>query len=410
MKTVWVINHYATPPSLGGLNRHYYFAKNLKGKYRIKIVASSAIHNSKVNMVNDKSLYAESKIDGVDYIHIRTSQYEGNKIKRIFNILQFYFRGKRALKKMDKPDIIYASMPHPLCSLLALKMAKKFKVPCIVETRDLWPESLVSFGMISSKGLIAKIMYKLEKYIYTHADKLIFTMKGGIDYIKERKYSSKINLKHVYHLNNGADLEKIEKDLVNNKLDDKDLNDNKHFKVVYAGSIRFAYDIDQIVELAKKFKDNKLNKVKFLIYGEGNYKDELINKCNDYGLDNIVFKGFVDSKYIPYIMSKCQLALLHGKNYSVFRYGTSQNKLFTYLSAGKPIVSVFSNKYDIIGKNRCGKTLKTGSLDEYYKCVKSFFELQKKDYEEYCKNSKKLSKEYDYIKLSKKLEIIFEEE
>ncbi len=409
MKNIWIINHYATPPAYGGLNRHHYFAKNLKDKYNIKIIASSAIHNSEVNMINDKKKFFEHKIDGVDYLHIKTSQYKGNTIKRILNMFQFYFRGKRVLKKMEKPDVIYASMPHPLCSLLAIKMAKRFKVPCIVETRDLWPETLVSFGMIKSKGIIAKVMYRFEKYIYTNANKLIFTMEGGKDYIKERKYVDKIDLNHVYHLNNGADLAKIEKDLNENKIDDKDLNDTKKFKVVYAGSIRFAYNLDQIVDLAKKFKTNKINGIEFIIYGEGSYKDELIKKCKYNNLDNIVFKGFVDSKYIPFIMSKCNLALLHGENFTVFRYGTSQNKMFTYLSTGKPIVSTFPNKYDIIEKHKCGKTLQKCTLDEYYDAIKYFYDLSSKEYDEYCKNSKRLSKEYDYSVLSKKLIKIIEE-
>ena len=27
---VWIINHYAIPPSMGGLVRHYYFSKFLR--------------------------------------------------------------------------------------------------------------------------------------------------------------------------------------------------------------------------------------------------------------------------------------------------------------------------------------------------------------------------------------------
>ena len=39
-----------------------------------------------------------NKIDDVNYIHIRTSQYKGNGLKRVINILQFYFNTKRARK------------------------------------------------------------------------------------------------------------------------------------------------------------------------------------------------------------------------------------------------------------------------------------------------------------------------
>jgi len=408
MKNIWIVNHYATPPSLGGLSRHHYLAKYIGEKYNVKVIASSAIHNSKVNMIDDNSKYIEKDVDGVNYIYIRTSQYQGNKIKRIINMFQYYMRGKKILKKLSKPDVIYTSMPHPFSALLALNIAKKNKIPCIVETRDLWPETIVSFGMIRRNGLIARLLYKLEKYIYLHADKLVFTMEGGIDYLKERKYADKIDFSKVYNLNNGADLKKIKNDINEYNVNDKDLEDNS-FKVVYTGSIRYAYKLDDVIELAKMFKKNKVNDIKFLIYGDGPYREELMKKCNEEKISNVIFKGFIDPKYIPNIMSKCDLALLHGVNHSVFKYGTSQNKMFTYLAAGKPIVSTFPNKYDLITRFNCGKTLQSNSLDEYYDLIYYFYKLPKNKYIEYCKNSEKLSKKYDYLELSKKMMKIIEE-
>lgn len=408
MKKIWIINHYATPPSLGGLTRHHYFAKYLNNKYDIKLIASSAIHNSNVNMINGKEKYINKRIDGVDYIYIRTSQYK-SKVKRIINMMQYYFRGKKVLKKLAKPDVIYTSTPQPLSALLAIKIGKKFHIPCIVETRDLWPETIVSFGMIKRNGLIAKMMYRLERYIYLHADKIVFTMEGGIDYLKERKYANKIDFSKVYHLNNGADLAKIRIDMLNNKVKDSDLENKETFKIIYTGSIRYAYKLDTVVDLAKKIQENKYDKIKFLIYGDGPYREELVKRCEMEGINNIVFKGFKDAKYIPYIMTKCDLSLLHGVNHSVFKYGTSQNKMFTYLAAGKPIVSTFPNKYDLIERYHCGKTIETDSIDEYYEKILYFYNLSKDKYKEYCENSKKLSKEYDYAVLSKKLSKIIEE-
>ena len=146
-----------------------------------------------------------------------------------------------------------------------------------------------------------------------------------------------------------------------------------------------------------------------MIYGEGPYREELMKKCKEEKIDNVIFKGFVDPKYIPNIMTKCDLALLHGVNHSVFKYGTSQNKMFTYLAAGKPIVSTFPNKYDLITRFNCGKTVQNDSIDEYYDLINYFYKLPKDKYNEYCKNSENLSKKYDYSELSKKMIKIIEE-
>ena len=46
---VWIVNHYAIPPSMGGLVRHYYFSKYLQKKgHSVKIFTSSKIHNTDI--------------------------------------------------------------------------------------------------------------------------------------------------------------------------------------------------------------------------------------------------------------------------------------------------------------------------------------------------------------------------
>ena len=47
---VWIINHYAIPPSMGGLVRHYYFSKYLHQMgHEVRIFTASEIHNTNIN-------------------------------------------------------------------------------------------------------------------------------------------------------------------------------------------------------------------------------------------------------------------------------------------------------------------------------------------------------------------------
>ena len=90
---IWIINHYAIPPSMGGLVRHYYFSKYLQQKgHEVKIFTSSKIHNTEINMIPDKSPYMEKEVDGIQYTFVRNSNYKGNRLGRIINMLQFPVR------------------------------------------------------------------------------------------------------------------------------------------------------------------------------------------------------------------------------------------------------------------------------------------------------------------------------
>lgn len=135
----------------------------------------------------------------------------------------------------------------------------------------------------------------------------------------------------------------------------------------------------------------------------------MIEYCKENNIDNVVFRPFVDNKYIPDIMSKCNICLLHGKNVDIFKYGTSQNKMFAYLYSGKPIISTFYNPYELIEKNGCGITLKENTVDEYYEAFVKIYETYEEKEEEYAENSKKLLSRFDYKVLAKKLEALFED-
>ena len=192
--------------------------------------------------------------------------------------------------------------------------------------------------------------------------------------------------------------------------EDTELNDSSTFKLLYAGSIRKAYNVKQILELAKKIQDNNFDKVRVFLYGNGNEKPEMIKYCEENKINNVIFRDFVDNKYIPDIMSKCDICLLHGQNVDIFKYGTSQNKMFAYLFSGKPIISSFYNPYELIEKNGCGITLRNNTLDEYYDAFVKIYNTYDENKEKYKENDKKLLQQFDYKNLAKKLEDVIEKE
>ncbi len=136
---IWIVNHYAIPPSMGGLVRHYYFSKYLqKSGHTVRIFTSSKIHNTDINIITDKALYKEKKVDGIEYTFVRSRDYKGNGIDRIINMIDFPFKVWKCMSrfiKTEKPDVIYASSPDLLVAFSALLFSKKKRVASLVEVR-----------------------------------------------------------------------------------------------------------------------------------------------------------------------------------------------------------------------------------------------------------------------------------
>lgn len=417
-KNIWIWNHYATKMYREQGGRHYWFAENLiKKGYKVTVFCASTIHNSTdiINIGNKK--YVRNSVNGIEFIFVKSPNYIGNGIQRIKNIITFYRNlfpvAKEYAKVNGKPDVIYASSVHPLTLVAGIKIAKKFGVPCICEVRDLWPESIVAYGALKRNSLIAKILYQGEKWIYEKADKLIFTMEGGADYIIDNKWDRNqggpIDITKVYHINNGIDLVAYDRNIENNPYDDIDLDNPDIFKIVYAGSIRKANNLGLVIDAAKYVQENGGKDVKFLIFGDGDEKEKLQEKCIEEKVNNVIFKGKVEKRYIPNILSKSDLNILNYSNHKIWKYGGSQNKNFEYLASGKPILSTIFMGYDIIQKYNAGISLQSQTAESIGEAVILIAQVEKIKYEELARNARKAAGDYDFKILTDKLIRIIEE-
>ena len=407
---IWIVNHYAIPPSMGGLVRHYYFSKYLQKKgHSVKIFTSSKIHNTDINMIKDRSLFREEIEDGVEYTFVRSRDYKGNGMDRVINMADLPFQMWKTMKlfyRKKKPDVIYTSSPDLFVAFFALLFGRKHSIPVVVEVRDLWPESIVEYNGMSKKNPVIQILYQLEKWIYKKADQLIFTMEGGKDYIRDKGWDRVIDLDKVNHVNNGVDLEEFYREMNECQLTDQDLEDEKSFKVVYVGSVRRANNIETLVEAGKELKKRNETRIKILIYGDGTDRPKLEERCIREKLTNVVFKGKVEKKFVPFILSKSNLNILNYKQADTWKYGGSQNKQFEYLASGRPICSNVKMGYSIIRKNHCGVEDNIVTTREYVDVLLRYLNMDDKEYNRECQNAFKAVKSYEYKVLSDRIEKI----
>lgn len=403
---IWIFNHYATNQYVDGTGRHHALAKYLIRKgHEVKIFCADTIHNSNEIIETEDKLFKQAEgMDKVQYIFVKTCPYFGNGKSRIKNMILFWRRLPKVVSefidKEGKPDVFIASSVHPLTLLAGLSLKKRYGVPCICEVRDLWPESIVAYGQAKKTHPAIQILYRLEKYIYIKADRIIFTMAGGKQYIIDKGWDRKIDLNKVRYICNGIDGELYDKNIGDNVICDNDLSDSSFYKIVYAGSIRKADEaVPKLVEVAELLRREELTDIKIIVYGDGDVREPLMHKCRELGLNNIVFKGFVEKKYIPYILSMSDLNILNLTDNSILRYGGSQNKLFEYMRSGKPILAGESNPFSIINQYKCGISR---HFDSNSDIVDAIMEIRRGNFDE--EKIIKASKDFEFSHLATLLE------
>ena len=398
---IWIIDHYSVPIEYYPLARNTNFAKHLiKKGYEVIIFAASTVHNSKVNLIEDDKPYKEVNDNGVNYVLINCHQYSGNGLKRILNMYEFAGKLETVCNHYPKPDAIIAtSMTLQACKK-GIMIGREYGCKCIAQITDLWPETLIAYGRATKHHPIVLWFRRIEKWIYQHADKIIFSMEGAYDYIIEQGWTKEIPRSKVFFINNGVELEEFEYNKEHYIIEDEDLTDPNLFRVIYTGSVREVNNIGKLIVVAKNVKDKR---IKFLVWGDGNQKDELEKRLKEEQIANFVFKGKVDKRYIPYITSCADLNIAHNTSSPLFRFGISFNKIFDYMAAGKPIICDFECKYNPVITHGAGIEIASGNEVEIAKEIERL--CSDSNTRDMCSNAlRAIREEYNFSHLTEKLE------
>ena len=204
------------------------------------------------------------------------------------------------------------------------------------------------------------------------------------------------------HISNGAVIDSFDYNSENYQIDDVDLDNCRYENIVYTGSIRKVNNLGFLLDITKLIQEQGHNDIRFLIYGSG-YEDEILkNRCKQESINNVIFKGRVEKKYIPYILKKANINIFHNSSTSFDKYGQSQNKLFEYLAVGKCIIQTYTTAYSVLEKYNCRIGASIQNADEIAKIIIEVCGDENK-YKFLGENARKAAYEFDFEKLTDKL-------
>ena len=128
------INHYAGSPEMGMEFRPYYLSREwVKMGHKVTIVAGDYSHLRIKNPSVTKD-YSIELIDGIEYVWVKSGDYQGNGVKRALSMFRFVgklWRDANKIVKQWKPDVVIASSTYPLDTYPAQKIAKLAKAKYI---------------------------------------------------------------------------------------------------------------------------------------------------------------------------------------------------------------------------------------------------------------------------------------
>lgn len=229
--------------------------------------------------------------------------------------------------------LVLVSNP-PLNVFVPLFTRKKFSF--IVY--DLYPDSLFSQGFVKRNSFLGRWWMTKNKQIFAKAD-CVFTLsedmkKAVAQYVAEDKIRIVYNWAHNEHIRPIDKKENVF--LTDLKLQDK-------FIVLYSGNMGMTHDIDVLVDVADRLKENE--KIHFLFIGEGAKKAVVEEKVARYGLKNCSVLPYQPLEVLPYSMGAADLAVV---TTDAKQSGLSvPSKTYTYLATGAALLCLAEDNTEL---------------------------------------------------------------
>lgn len=347
---ILMINHYATPPSLGSSTRHYALAKELTKNGHDVLIVASANHpfiQSSYEPPNSLDFLEEN---GVKYLILPSFKYKGNGIGRLLNMISFAWKTVQTLrhKKQFVPDVVIGSTVHPFAALAGERIAQYYRVPFCCEVRDLWPQTLIDMGALSPKHPITKVFSFLESYLYKKADRIITLLPYAHEYI----CNLNIPKEKICYIPNGIDLQLFSDMTYSPKSISQEIS------VMYLGAHGPANNLETLLEAAQILEnENTSAKISWHLIGDGPQKEYLKQRVRELQLKSVFLEDKIPKSEVPKKINEADILVLHLLNIDVFKYGVSPNKLFDYLASCRPIIYACSSRNDPVAESGAGLSI-----------------------------------------------------
>lgn len=318
MKRALVLNHFAVPAGAAGGTRHTELFSRLHGWSHLIAVANTSAGQT------------QSDEPSAGFAPVAAMSYTSNNWARVANWVSYGVSATSHFVKGHRPDVVYGSSPHLFAGLAAYTLSQRWRVPFVLEIRDLWPQVLVDMGQLKATSPVYRALEKLESFLYSKADAIVVLASGTADYLVARG----IPEDKILLIPNAADPEDFVVDASREELRARYGFVRKTF--VYAGAHGPANGLNLLLNGAADTGDADFDVV---LVGEGVAKDDLIVQAKNLGLTNVRFCDPIPKSEIPELLAASDVGLHVLADVPLFRYGVSPNKVFDYMAAGLPVLT-----------------------------------------------------------------------
>ena len=356
-----VLNQYYWPGVEATAHLLSELCEALAGEFDITVVTG--------HLYGHEELPSEEMRNGVRIVRVRSTTFERSRLHlRAANYGSYLADSVLTALRGRRPDLVLCMTDPPIVGDIGLVVARRFGVPLLVISQDVFPEIAVQLKRLENPLLVGMLRSLVGLYL-RRAERIV-----AIGETMKRRLEAK-----------GAAPERIT--VIPNWVDTKSITplarDNDwarkrklagHFVVMHSGNVGHAQDLETLIRSATFLRD--LETLRIVIVGYGARYGDMVGLAKRLELGGSI-------RFLPYqprelLSESLSAAHLHfvglGKGLSGF---VVPSRLYGILAAGRPVIvgaDPDSETSRLVGEVGCGIVLPPGRPELVAKAIREAYD------------------------------------
>ena len=292
--------------------------------------------------------------DGVEIVRVRSTAFDRSRLSlRAANYLTYLARSLAEGLRAKPPDLVLCMTDPPVIADVALVVARRFGVPLVVVSQDVFPEAAVELKRLRNPLLIGALRLAIRFYL-ERADRVV-----AIGETMRRRLQAKGAVpERVVVIPNWVDTTALAPQPRDNPWA-REAGFDDRFVVMHSGNIGHAQDLDSLIRAGTFLRD--LDRLRIALIGGGARRDELKLLTRTLEVDAVQFLGYQPRGVLSQSLSSADIHVVGlARGLSGF---VVPSRLYGILSVARPVIvaaDADSETALVVEQARCGVVVPPG--------------------------------------------------
>ena len=292
--------------------------------------------------------------EGVEIVRVHSTAYDRSALHlRALNYATYLAQSLRAGLAAEKPDVVLCMTDPPIIADVALIVARRFGVPLVVVSQDVFPEIAVELKRLENPAVIEILRRAIGAYL-ERADRVVAigeTMRERL----EHKGAPPERLRVIPNWVDSTVLTPQPRD--NEWAREHGLDDR--FVVMHSGNVGYAQNLDALVRAATFLRD--LDRLTIAIVGEGSRRAPLVELAELLETESVYFLPYQPREVLPQSLSAADVHVV-GLARGLSGY-VVPSRLYGIMAVGRPVIVAAepsSETAQLVERVGCGVVIPPG--------------------------------------------------